>query len=246
MVSIRSNRSGTVAIAGDGKADKVIPQVSTTASNRTGRATKASYLESQPAHCGPPKRPPDEQRTRVPEWRPLVRQTAGAWPAFWDDVAGRLPHPPLGAVMAGQFEATVEIDRPVAEVFAFLADGTNDPKFSPRVLRIDKNPAGPTAVGTVFTSTVKDAGMKTGREFKITELVDNSKIRWAEQSKNLITAVEGGYDLEAISDTRTRVRIFNLLEGHGFGKIIAGFALSMARKDAPAFGNRIKAAIEAS
>jgi uncharacterized protein YndB with AHSA1/START domain len=148
--------------------------------------------------------------------------------------------------MAGQFEATVEIDRPVAEVFAFLADGTNDPKFSPRVLRIDKNPAGPTAVGTVFTSTVKDAGMKTGREFKITELVENSKIRWAEQSKNLITAVEGGYDLEAISDTRTRVRIFNLLEGHGFGKIIAGFALSMARKDAPAFGNRIKAAIEAS
>jgi hypothetical protein len=84
--------------------------------------------------------------------------------------------------MAGQFEATVEIDRPIAEVFAFLAEGTNDPKFSPRVQRIDKKPEGPTAVGTVFVSTVKDAG----------------------------------------------------------------FALSMARKDAPAFGNRIKAAIEAS
>ncbi|MBP2323090.1 putative membrane protein [Kibdelosporangium banguiense] len=144
----------------------------------------------------------------------------------------------------GQFEATVEIDRPVAEVFAFLAEGTNDPKFSPRVQRIDKKPAGPTAVGTVFVSTVKDAGMKTGREFEITELQENSRIRWAERSKNLVTAAEGGYDFEAVSDSRTRVRIFNVLEGHGFGKVIVGLALGAARKDAPAFGNRIKAAVE--
>ena len=36
--------------------------------------------------------------------------------------------------MAGRFEATTVIDRPIEEVFAFLADGENDPKFSPRVL----------------------------------------------------------------------------------------------------------------
>jgi uncharacterized protein YndB with AHSA1/START domain len=148
--------------------------------------------------------------------------------------------------MAGQFEATVEIDRPVAEVYAFLADGTNDPKFSPRVQRIEKTPAGPTQVGTVFVSVVNDAGMNSNREFKITELVENSRIRWAEQSKNLITAVEGGYDLEAVGDTKTKVRIFNVLAGHGIGKLIAGIALAAARKDAPAFGQRIKKAIEAS
>ncbi|MEU9133104.1 SRPBCC family protein [Kitasatospora sp. NPDC048540] len=148
--------------------------------------------------------------------------------------------------MAGQFEATVEVDRPVAEVFAFLADGRNDPEFSPRVLAITKRPDGPTAVGTVFTSTVKDAGMKTGREFRITELVAPTTVRWAEISKNLVTASAGGYDLQSISDTRTRVRIFNTLEGHGIGKLLVGFALSAARKDADAFGRRIKAAVEAS
>lgn len=72
--------------------------------------------------------------------------------------------------MAGQFEATAEINRPIEEVFAFLSEGTNDPKFSPRVQEITKTPEGPTAVGTVFTSTVKDAGMKTGRKFRITEI----------------------------------------------------------------------------
>ena len=97
--------------------------------------------------------------------------------------------------MAGRFEATTVIDRPIEEVFAFLADGENDPKFSPRVLEIAKTTDGPPGVGTVYASTVKDAGMKTKREFKLTEFEAPTRIRWAEQSKNLITADEGGYDL---------------------------------------------------
>ncbi|MFD9407626.1 SRPBCC family protein [Streptomyces sp. NPDC059989] len=147
--------------------------------------------------------------------------------------------------MSGQFEATVEVDRPVEEVFAYLADGRNDPEFSPRVQQITKTPDGPTALGTVFRSTVKDAGMKTGRVFRIVGFDPPRLIRWAEESKNLVTA-EGGYDLEGLPGGRTRVRIFNTLEGHGLGKLLVGFALSAARKDAPDFGRRIKAAAEAA
>jgi carbon monoxide dehydrogenase subunit G len=148
--------------------------------------------------------------------------------------------------MAGQFEATIGIDRPIEEVFAFLADGENDPKFSPRVLQIAKTTDGPTTVGTVYASTVKDAGMKSKREFKISEFEAPTKIRWVETSKNLVTAREGGYDLSSTPDGETRLRVFNVLEGHGVGKLIAGLALSAARKDADAFAQRIKAAAEAS
>lgn len=147
--------------------------------------------------------------------------------------------------MSGQFEAVVEIDRPVEEVFAYLADGRNDPEFSPRVQEITRTPDGPTAVGTVFRSTVKDAGMKTAREFCITGLDAPRQIRWSELSRNLVTA-DGGYDLEGLPGGRTRVRVFNTLTGHGFGKLLVGLALSAARKDAPDFGRRIKAAAEAS
>ncbi|MEU4080190.1 polyketide cyclase [Streptomyces venezuelae] len=148
--------------------------------------------------------------------------------------------------MTGQFEATFEVDRPVEDVFAYLADGRNDPQFSPRVLRIERVPDGPTAVGTVFRSTVKDAGMTTGRAIRVTALEPPLKLRWAEDSKNLVTAREGGYDLEPLPGGRTRVRIFNVLEGHGLGKLLAGLAVSAARKDADAFGGRIKAAAETS
>jgi carbon monoxide dehydrogenase subunit G len=147
--------------------------------------------------------------------------------------------------MAGRFEGSTVIERPIDEVFAFLAEGTNDPKFSPRVQEIAKVTDGPPAVGTRFASTVKDAGMTTKREFELTEFEPPTRIRWAERSKNVVTAPEGGYDL-APEGTGTRLRVYNVLEGHGLGKLIAPLALRSARKGADDFANAIKRAVEAS
>lgn len=148
--------------------------------------------------------------------------------------------------MAGRFEGTAEINRPIEEVFAFLADGTNDPKFSPRVHEMAKTTDGPTGVGTVYASTVKDAGMTTRREFRISEFEQPTRIRWTELSKNTVTSPEGGYDLESLPGGGTRVTVFNVLEGHGIGKLLVGVALKGARRDADDFAGRIKAVIEAS
>jgi uncharacterized protein YndB with AHSA1/START domain len=148
--------------------------------------------------------------------------------------------------MAHEFSASTVIDRPIADVFAFLADGTNDPKFSPRVQEIRQTTDGPVGTGTVFESKVKDAGMTTSRKFELTDVQAPTKIRWTERSKNIVTVPDGGYDLESVSDTQTKVTIQNTFEGHGFGKLIVGFALRSAIKDAPAFAQRIKSAVEAS
>jgi carbon monoxide dehydrogenase subunit G len=147
--------------------------------------------------------------------------------------------------MPGRFEGTAVIERPIDEVFAFLADGTNDPKFSPRVLEIAKSTDGPSGVGTIYRSTVKDAGMKTKREFELTAFEPPTKIRWAELSKNLVTAPEGGYDLTP-EGAGTRVRVYNVLEGHGLGKLLAPLALRQAQKGADDFAAAIKRAVEAS
>jgi carbon monoxide dehydrogenase subunit G len=148
--------------------------------------------------------------------------------------------------MAHQFSGTAVVDRPIDEVFAFLADGTNDRKFSPRVQEISKTTDGRIGVGTVFESKVKDAGMTTSRRFELTEFDAPTKIRWVERSKNMVTVTDGGYDLESVGESQTKVTIHNQLEGHGIGKLIVGFATSAAVKDAPALAHRIKSAIEAS
>jgi carbon monoxide dehydrogenase subunit G len=147
--------------------------------------------------------------------------------------------------MGQGFSGTAVIDRPIDEVFAFLANGENDPKFSPRVLEIAKTTDGPPGVGTVYASTVKDAGMKTKREFKLTEFVPPTRIRWTELSKNAVTVPDGGYDLEP-EGTGTRVTIHNNFEGHGIGKLFAPLALRSARKGADEFANSIKRAVEAA
>jgi hypothetical protein len=148
--------------------------------------------------------------------------------------------------MTSEFTGSAVIDRPIEDVFAFLADGTNDPKFSPRVQQMQKTTDGPIGVGTVFESKVKDAGMTTSRKFELTAFDAPTKIRWAERSKNMVTVPDGGYDLERLGDAQTRVTIHNTLEGHGLGKLIAGFALKGAVKDAPEFAQRIKSAVEAA
>ena len=148
--------------------------------------------------------------------------------------------------MAHSFSGSTVIDRPIDEVFDFLAAGVNDPTFSPRVQEIRKTTDGPVGVGTVFESTVKDAGMKTNRTFEYTGFERPTKIRWTERSKNLITVSDGGYDLEAVSDNQTKVTIFNQFEAHGIGKALVGLAARAAQKDAPAFAGRIKVGAEAS
>jgi carbon monoxide dehydrogenase subunit G len=147
--------------------------------------------------------------------------------------------------MAGRFGATIVIDRPIAEVFAFLADGENDKKFSSRVIEITKTSDGPPGVGTVYGSVVKDAGVKTKREFELTEFQAPNRIRWRERSKNLVVAPVGGYDL-AEAGQGTELTFFNELQGRGIGVLIAGPALRSARKGADAFAKAIKTAIEAT
>jgi polyketide cyclase/dehydrase/lipid transport protein len=113
------------------------------------------------------------------------------------------------------------------------------------VLEIEKTTDGPTGVGTIYTSTVKDAGMKTERKFKLTEFDSPNRIRWTELSENLVTVPTGGYDLVPEGEG-TRLTVHNEFEGHGFGKLLAPLALRGARKDADAFAERIKRAVEAA
>jgi carbon monoxide dehydrogenase subunit G len=147
--------------------------------------------------------------------------------------------------MTGSWTGTAHIDRPIEEVFAFLADGENDPKFSPRVLEIEKTSDGPLGVGATYVSRVKDGGLKSDREFKLTRFDPPTSIRWTELSKNSVTVPDGGYDL-ARDAGGTRLTVYNQLEGHGIGKLIAPLALRATRKDADAFAERIKVAVEAS
>jgi len=148
--------------------------------------------------------------------------------------------------MGGHFGASVIVDRPIGEVFEYLAEGTHDKDFSERIVEIEKKTDGPVDVGTVFASVANDIGFKQKHEFELTAYDPPTKIRWRELTKPAVYVTEGGYDLVAASETSTEVSFFNLLEGRGIGKLFAGMAVKQARKGADEFSAAIKAAIESS
>jgi uncharacterized protein YndB with AHSA1/START domain len=150
-------------------------------------------------------------------------------------------------VAGGRFGATVVIDRPIEEVFAFLANGENDTKFSERVLEIKQTTAGPPGIGTVYASTVKDGGVKFKREFTLTEFQPPTKIRWSETSTGPVITPEGGYDLAPAGEGKTELTFYNVIIPHTLiGKLVVGPALRSARKGADDFAKSIKSAVEAS
>jgi hypothetical protein len=55
-------------------------------------------------------------------------------------------------------EGDLPIERPVEDVFDFVADERNEPRFNPRMLRVEKVSRGPIGLGTRFS-----AEMATGR-----------------------------------------------------------------------------------
>src|ERR1700721_1720408 len=136
----------------------------------------------------------------------MQASAAGAWPGRTPGpvTAGRSPPTSARATsstarspssrrggLRDSFEASVGIDRPIEQVFDFLVDGENDKKFSSRVQEIKKVTDGPIGPGTVYASTVKDAGIKTHRELELDVVQRPTRIRWRELSKGPATVPRG-------------------------------------------------------
>ena len=65
-----------------------------------------------------------------------------------------------------EFENTIRVDRSIAEVFVFLADLENIPKWNYYVLEVRKRSDGPIGIGTTYHQVRKT----DQQDFRITEL----------------------------------------------------------------------------
>ena len=67
-----------------------------------------------------------------------------------------------------QIEREIVINRPVEEVFDFLADGRNEPQYNPHMLRAEQTSAGPVGPGTQFRTEVTNNGRSMEMIYEIT------------------------------------------------------------------------------
>ena len=65
-------------------------------------------------------------------------------------------------------EREIVINRPMEEVFDFLADARNEPHYNPHMLHAEQVPAGPIGRGTQFRTEVTTWGRSMEMDYEIT------------------------------------------------------------------------------
>ena len=74
---------------------------------------------------------------------------------------------------------SIDISRPAAEVYQFVADGLNNPKWRSAVIGISLASGTPGAVGTVYMQTLKGPlGSKVAGDYRIVEAIPNSRLKF--------------------------------------------------------------------
>lgn len=66
-------------------------------------------------------------------------------------------------------EGQITINRPVEDVFAFVADERNEPRYNPQMLRVEQSSAGPIGPGTRFRAESRSLGRTVAMTIEFTE-----------------------------------------------------------------------------
>jgi uncharacterized membrane protein len=136
-------------------------------------------------------------------------------------------------------EHTVTVERPIEEVFAFLADAENDPRWRSAVLDIERVEG--EGVGARYRQGVKGPmGRRVPADFEITELSAPRTIGFRGTAGPV--RPEGRYELEPV-DGATRVRFSLSFEPRGFARLMTRSVARAMRSEVQAI-ERLPAAMD--
>jgi uncharacterized membrane protein len=138
-------------------------------------------------------------------------------------------------------EESITIDRPVDEVFHFVLDGMNNPRWRPAVIDIQQVPGKPEGVGAVYKQGLKGpGGRRIDGDYEIVELRPNELIEF-----HVIAGPArptGTYRFEPVGDT-THLTFTLHLESKGLAKLMDPMIASTMRSEVATLTN-LKAYLE--
>jgi uncharacterized membrane protein len=139
--------------------------------------------------------------------------------------------------------SSIEIDRPQAEVFAYLAEVEKHGEWQTDLIESKLKTDGPVGVGTQVSDTRKVPGGPREMTYEITEHDPPRKSSW--KGLNGPVRADGSVVVESIGDgARSRVTVELDLKGYGIGVLIAPIARMQASKQVPKNQARLKEILE--
>ena len=138
----------------------------------------------------------------------------------------------------------VTIDRPVDDVWNFMLDISNMPRWEDSGAEWKQTSAGPIGVGTTFQSTVRLLGRKA--------MSGNLRVTAFERNRTFTVEVADGvgkgtkfsYVIEPVDARRTRLRRMTEVEFRGVASLLRPFLSPIARKASGIEANNVKRLLE--
>ncbi len=138
-------------------------------------------------------------------------------------------------------EHTVVINRPIEEVFAFMAQAENLPRWAASTVEARQTSEGPVSAGTTCTVVNKAMGREMEHDFVVTEYVPHTI--YAAKSTSGPFPMHMRYSLEP-TDGGTSVHTVSEADLGGMARIAAPVLTGMARKQIAADHRTLKAMLE--
>ena len=126
-----------------------------------------------------------------------------------------------------KLEISTVINRPVEEVFAFVSNYENLPKWNSLSSEVKKTSEGPIGVGTTYRTVVKFLGQRIEGETEVTEYEPNRSC--AHKAKSGPFPVENRLTFERV-EGGTRVSLMTEGEPGGFFKLAEPLLVSMLKR----------------
>ena len=119
------------------------------------------------------------------------------------------------------------INRPVQEVFDFVADERNEPRYNPRMLRVEKLSPGPVGLGSRFRAVMRSWPRPTTMTTECT--VYQRPRRLASTTRLSTMDIEGTLSFDPVPEG-TRVRWSWQLRPRGLLKLLTPLVARMGRR----------------
>jgi len=117
-----------------------------------------------------------------------------------------------------EFEASVVIDRPVEEIWKFISDWSNAPKWMPGALEVKQTSTGPLGVGTTFQSRWSSRLLSLGAS-RVTEYEPAQRITDETTSPPVIRGTRWSLSLENI-EGKTKLNSAWEVKINGFYRLV--------------------------
>ena len=137
----------------------------------------------------------------------------------------------------------LDVDRPIAEVYDFIVNVEDAPKWQPAVLETTRITPGPLQVGSQFREVAKLGNRRVDTLCEVLELEPLQRITFKGSSPSSPMSYKTTYTLEAKGDA-TRITIVGNFSFTGLWRLVEFIIKSEVSKESQQEAQAMKAAIE--